>query len=168
MICPNCGKEIVDGSIRCEHCQAVIGSPDTGLADRGYVQQERQLSAFGWYLEVLRNYAVFSGRARRKEYWFFVLFNLLAGMALGFVDGLAGTYNESSGYGLLSTIYLAATFLPALAVTVRRYHDTNRSGWWVLIWLVPLVGIVVHLVFALKDSQPGSNQYGQNPKGIQA
>lgn len=165
MICPNCGKEIADGSTRCEHCQAVIGSADIRFSDD--VQQEERPSAISWYVKVLKMYAVFSGRARRKEYWFFVLFNLLASMTLGFADRLVGTYNQSSGYGLLSSIYLMATFLPALAVTVRRYHDTNRSGWWVLIWFVPLVGIIVHLVFALKDSQPGPNQYGRNPKGIQ-
>lgn len=121
-----------------------------------------------WYLEVLKKYAVFSGRARRAEYWWFALFNLLASIALGIVDGLTGMFNPEAGIGLLGGLYTLAVLLPSLAVLVRRLHDTNRSGWWVLIALIPLIGAIVLLVFVLLDSQSGENQYGPNPKGIQA
>ena len=120
-----------------------------------------------WYLMVLKNYAGFSGRARRKEYWFFVLFNFLITIALLFVDGFAGTFNPQTGFGALSAIYGLAVFIPYLAVTVRRLHDTSRTGWWILIVFLPLIGAIVLLVFMFLDSTPGSNEYGTDPKGAQ-
>lgn len=119
-----------------------------------------------WYLEVIRKYAEFSGRARRKEYWFFTLFNLLAMLLLSFIDGMIGLYSIEAGVGLLSGIYALGILIPSLAVTVRRLHDTSRSGWWLLIALIPLIGAVVLLVFTVLDSQSGSNQYGPDPKGM--
>jgi uncharacterized membrane protein YhaH (DUF805 family) len=118
-----------------------------------------------WYIGALKQYAVFSGRARRKEYWFFQLFNTLFVIALIVVDAMTGTMRGKAGLGLLSLLFILATFLPALGVLVRRLHDTNRSGWWILIGLIPLVGPIIMLVFTFQDSQPGTNQYGPNPKG---
>lgn len=117
-----------------------------------------------WYLDVLKKYAVFNGRARRKEYWMFVLFNLIASVVLSFIDHLIGTFSADASIGLLSGIYALAIFLPGLAVTVRRLHDTDRTGWWVLIGLIPLIGAVVLIVFLAFDSNPRQNQYGDNPK----
>jgi uncharacterized membrane protein YhaH (DUF805 family) len=110
-----------------------------------------------WYLEVWRKFAVFEGRARRMEYWMFALVGSVVGFILALID------NELGGK-FLSTLYDLAVFIPSLAVSVRRLHDTNRSGWWLLIGLVPLVGAIVLLVFFLSDSDPGENQYGPNPK----
>ncbi|XOF33889.1 MAG: DUF805 domain-containing protein [Candidatus Electrothrix sp. YB6] len=120
-----------------------------------------------WYVEVLKKYVVFSGRARRKEYWYFALFNIIISIALGVIDVFIGMSMETS-VGLLGGIYILAVFLPSLAVSVRRLHDTSRSGWWLLIGLVPLIGAIVLLIFTLQDSGPGSNQYGENPKEITA
>ena len=117
-----------------------------------------------WYLEVLKKYAVFSGRARRKEYWFFVLFNLIISLVLTFIDSGLGTLNEETGYGLLSGVYSLAVLIPSLAVAVRRLHDTGRTGWWLLIGLIPLIGLIVLLIFFVQDSKPGDNEYGPNPK----
>lgn len=114
-----------------------------------------------WYLEVLKKYAEFNGRARRQEYWMFMLFNILISFAIGFVEGFFGSA------GILSFVYALAVLIPGIAVTVRRLHDTGRSGWWVLISLVPVVGIVL-LVFMCLDSQSDGNQYGANPKAIAA
>lgn len=111
-----------------------------------------------WYLKVLKNYVGFQGRARRKEYWMFVLFNLIIGLVLGFVEGML---NLSQ---VLSTIYTIAVFLPSLAVGVRRLHDTGRSGLWLLISFIPLIGLIVLLVFFCEDSKDHENQYGPNPK----
>ena len=119
-----------------------------------------------WYLEVLRKYAVFEGRARRKEYWTFSLVNILISIAIGFVTGFVGammglSQNVSTMLGLA---YTAAVLIPSIAVWVRRMHDTGRSGWWWLIALIPIVGLIVLLVWAVQDSEPGTNGYGRNPK----
>ncbi|MEO6054340.1 MAG: DUF805 domain-containing protein [Chthoniobacterales bacterium] len=112
-----------------------------------------------WYIEVLKKYAVFEGRARRKEYWMFVLFNVIIAVVLGLLDGMI------HGRGIINGLYSLAVLLPGIAVTVRRLHDTDRSGWWLLIGLVPVIGAIVLLVFMVLDGTPGENKYGQNPKG---
>ena len=119
-----------------------------------------------WYLEVWKKYATFEGRARRKEYWYFQLFNVVAVVVLAFIDLAVGSFSEEAGIGLLSGLYSLAVFIPSIAVTVRRLHDTNRSGWWFLIYFIPLVGAIVMLVFTVLDSQPGANRFGPNPKGV--
>ncbi|MBD1913836.1 MULTISPECIES: DUF805 domain-containing protein [unclassified Leptolyngbya] len=112
-----------------------------------------------WYLTALQKYAVISGRARRREYWYFVLFNFLISLGLGIIDGVLGLTIEG-GLGVLGGLYSLAVFIPGTAVTVRRLHDTGRSGWWLLLVLVPLIGPLVVLFFLVGDSQPGTNQYG--------
>lgn len=119
-----------------------------------------------WYIEVLKKYAVFSGRSRRKEYWFFVLFNLIISGALYMVDNMLGTVNEEAGAGVLGGIYSLAVLIPSIAVLVRRLHDTDRSGWWILIGLIPFIGVIVLLVFAVQDGSPGQNRFGDNPKSM--
>lgn len=117
-----------------------------------------------WYLDAWKNYVNFQGRARRKAFWMFALFNIIAIVALTFVESLIGLRGEG-GYGILSGIYSLAVILPALGLAVRRLHDTGRSGWWILISLVPLIGGIILIVFYAQNSQPGTNQYGPNPKG---
>jgi uncharacterized membrane protein YhaH (DUF805 family) len=117
-----------------------------------------------WYLEVLKKYAVFDGRARRKEYWYFTLFNFLAFFMLTFIDSVIGSFNYDVGIGLFGGIYSLSVLIPAIAVSVRRLHDTDRSGWWLLIELIPIIGTIVLLIFMVQDSQQGDNQYGPNPK----
>ena len=119
-----------------------------------------------WYLEVLKKYAVFSGRARRKEYWIPFLINVLISMGLFVAEILAGAADKLLGVGvsLLGLLYALAFFIPGLAVTVRRLHDTGRSGWWVLVSFIPLIGTIILIVFLATDSNPGANKYGPNPK----
>lgn len=119
-----------------------------------------------WYLEVLKKYAVFSGRARRQEYWYFFLFSLIISIVLAVVDGVTGSFSAEAGVGLLGGIYALAVLIPGLAVSVRRLHDTGRSGWWLLIALIPVIGAIVLLVFMVLEGKPGTNQYGSNPKGV--
>ncbi|MCC4833759.1 DUF805 domain-containing protein [Shewanella sp. 10N.7] len=121
-----------------------------------------------WYIKVLKNYINFKDRARRKEYWFFVLFNLIAGIVLALIDNMTGTLTPETGYGLLSGFYSLLVFLPGLGVTVRRLHDTGRTGWWILIGLIPLIGALVLLYFFVSDSEQETNQYGPNPKGFES
>ena len=130
-----------------------------------------------WYLEVLKKYAVFDGRARRKEYWFFILFNILISMALGFIDqwtdnivhetdlGSLSGGNYIGFLGVLSGIYSLGVMIPAMAVSVRRLHDTDRSGWWLLINFVPVIGAFVFFYFMVLESNPERNEYGASPKG---
>jgi len=110
-----------------------------------------------WYLKALKNYVGFEGRARRKEYWTFQLVSLVIAVVLTGIDAALNTAG-------LAGLYVLAVLLPGIAVAVRRLHDTDRSGWWLLISFVPLVGNVVLLVFLFTDSTPGSNQYGPSPK----
>jgi uncharacterized membrane protein YhaH (DUF805 family) len=116
-----------------------------------------------WYLAVLRKYAVFTGRARRREYWMFTLVNVLISIALGIVDAIIGT-DFGAGYGILGTIYGLAVVIPSIAVGVRRLHDTGRTGWWILIGLVPCAGFIVLIVFYAMDGQRWDNQHGPDPK----
>jgi uncharacterized membrane protein YhaH (DUF805 family) len=110
-----------------------------------------------WYIKVLKNYAVFSGRAQRTEYWMFVLFNFIITLALAFLD------SAINNPGVLTGLYSLAVLIPSLAVLFRRLHDTGRSGWWVLILLVPVIGAIVILVFLVLASEEGENDYGPNP-----
>lgn len=105
-----------------------------------------------WYLKVLRNYAGFDGRARRKEFWMFFLINLIINYALMFIG-------VKMGFAMLSTLYGLAVLIPYLAVFARRMHDVGKSGWYMLI---PIYNIIL----AATDSQNGSNEYGPNPKGL--
>jgi uncharacterized membrane protein YhaH (DUF805 family) len=117
-----------------------------------------------WYMMALHKYAVFTGRAQRKEYWFFYLFTVLITLGLAILDMLIGSFDRVTGVGVLSGLYSLAVLIPNLAVTVRRLHDTNRSGWWFFIVLVPFIGGIVLFIFLVQDSTPGENQYGANPK----
>jgi uncharacterized membrane protein YhaH (DUF805 family) len=117
-----------------------------------------------WYLEVLKKYTVFEGRSRRSEYWYFALYNLLISVVLTLVDLGIGTYDHKARIGLFGAIYALAVFIPGLAVAIRRLHDTNRRGWWLLIAFVPIAGAIVLIVFMVVDSDSGENQYGANPK----
>lgn len=93
----------------------------------------------------------------------FVLFNILIAIVLAILDTLLG-FTTESGFGVLGLIYALAILIPGIAVAIRRLHDTGRSGWWILIGLVPLIGFIVLLVFYVQDSIPGDNEYGPNPK----
>lgn len=113
-----------------------------------------------WYMMVLRRYFEFDGRSQRAEYWFFALFNLVIGFILGIVDGVIGTG------GLLGMVYMLAILVPSVAVSIRRLHDTGRSGWWLLVSFVPIVGVIALIIFFVQDSQNGPNAYGADPKRV--
>ncbi|WP_429058504.1 DUF805 domain-containing protein [Aeromonas veronii] len=114
-----------------------------------------------WYISVLKQYAVFSGRARRTEYWMFVLCNVIVMLLLGMVDKLIGGDNE-----LISSIYSLAVLLPSLAVAARRLHDTDRSAWWLLLGLIPIIGTLVLIYFMACNGQQGPNRFGDDPKAV--
>ena len=117
-----------------------------------------------WYLLVLKKYVDFSGRARRKEYWMFVLFHVIFVVAAVVIDSLMGLTFDASGLGAVYLLYALATFLPGLAVSVRRLHDIGKSGWMILVSLIPIIGGIWLLVLAVTEGEPNVNQYGPNPK----
>ncbi len=114
-----------------------------------------------WYIDVLKKYAVFRGRAQRKEYWMFVLYNLLISIVLEYIDSMISHHTNTPFEGL----YSLAILIPSIAVLFRRLHDTGRSGWSILWMLLPVVGWIILLVFLVTDSEPSTNVYGPNPKG---
>jgi uncharacterized membrane protein YhaH (DUF805 family) len=112
-----------------------------------------------WYLLALKKYKDFDGRSKRNEYWYFVLFNFLISLVLGFIDGLLHLTIPGSGLGVLGGLYSLVVLVPGIAAGIRRLHDTGRSGWWLLIAFIPLIGVIVLIVFLASESQPERNQY---------
>ena len=151
------------------------------------------MDILNWYLTVLRKYAVFGGRARRREFWFFNLVSFVVIIVLTVLDNALGTFDQETDLGLFESLYYLAVLIPSLAVTARRLHDTDRSGWWMLLMLpfmvatvmgamaegempenmgmiitistIGLIALIALLVFTVLDSHPGDNRFGPNPKG---
>jgi uncharacterized membrane protein YhaH (DUF805 family) len=117
-----------------------------------------------WYFEVLRKYATFSGRARRKEYWMFVLVNFIISVGFLLLDRGTGLYDRQTQFGVFDGFYSLLVLLPSLAVSFRRLHDTGRSGWWgILLAIIPIVGWLVLLLFLVEPGNRGRNDYGPDP-----
>lgn len=112
-----------------------------------------------WYVKVLKQYVDFNGRARRKEFWMFILINFVIAVVLSGIGYLIKT-------NVLSSIYSLAVLVPSIAVGVRRLHDIGKSGWLYLLILIPLVGLIVLIVFWAQDGVSGENEYGPNPKEV--
>lgn len=106
------------------------------------------------------------GDLKDKSIGIFFLFNILALVLLVFIDGAIGTFNAEVGVGLISTIYMLAVTLPYFGVGIRRLHDTNRTGWWLVLGIIPIIGPIVLIIFFCLDSDPEENRYGINPKEI--
>ena len=109
-----------------------------------------------YFIGALKRYADFTGRAKRQEYWMFILFYVIFYLMLSVIDAVIGT-------PVLSSLYSLALFIPSISIAARRLHDTSRSGWWQLIALIPLIGAIVLIVFLVQDSHE-DNEYGPNPK----
>lgn len=116
-----------------------------------------------WFILAFKKAFDFSTRLRRKEYWMFTLVSLILSFVLGLIDGFAGL-EIAEGVGILGMLYGLLILIPGLALGVRRLHDIGKSGWWLLIILIPIVGAIIILIFAILDSETQSNEYGENPK----
>jgi len=121
-----------------------------------------------WYLKVLKQYAVFRGRSRRKEYWSFLLFNIFLSLLAIILDNIIGIAIKGFGFGPIYGLYSLAIIIPGLAVAVRRLHDVGKSGLMIFISLIPVIGAIWLLVLMFTDSNSGENEYGANPKDAQA
>lgn len=133
------------------------------LPNSGIVNNHSAEASYGimdWFKKGLRNYANFSGRARRKEYWYFVLVQ----MGLVIIAMILDAIIFNSEIGLFYIVVALGLFLPGLAVTIRRLHDTSRSGWWFLISILPLIGSIILLVFLASDTKFETNQWGPPAK----
>ncbi|MET0271032.1 MAG: DUF805 domain-containing protein [Sphingomonas sp.] len=149
------------------------------MSDRSGAYQQGD-GMMDWMLLPLRRYAQFTGRARRKEYWMFALFIVIASIVLAIVESVLGigtttttsgvpadaygfAYSADHNMGWLSGLFALAMLIPSIAVGVRRLHDTDRSGWWMLIGLIPLIGGIVLFVFMVTSGTRGPNRFGPDP-----
>lgn len=184
MYCKNCGREIIDGEKNCAACGTPVGGSET-IYERPQRAAEK-IGMMSAYKLMFKNYAKFSGRSRRSEYWYASLMNFLIMLAVELLNGVlmgvgvaiqpavADTYSSvglilvgiSGIIGFLLMIYSIALIVPGLALAIRRLHDIGKSGWYLLLGLIPIIGGIIMLVFMVTDSQPGANQYGENPKGF--
>jgi len=134
----------------------MLGLPTSDLGDK-----------MNWYLLALKKYADFATRSRRSEYWFFVLFNIIAAIVLSIIDSVTGLASaEYGGLGPFYGLYALAVLIPSIAVGVRRLHDIGKSGWWLLLAFIPLIGAIVLIIWFVKDSEAGTNRFGPNPKEV--
>jgi uncharacterized membrane protein YhaH (DUF805 family) len=117
-----------------------------------------------WWLTAMKKYVDFSGRARRTEYWMFMLFNMIFGTVAFVLDILLSSATDGAGFGVFYSLFSLAIMIPSLSVTVRRLHDVGKSGWWILISLIPFIGGIWLFVLTISASQPGENAYGSHPK----
>lgn len=139
----------------------IRGNHDTRSRQIEWTRGGKGETTMSWYIGALKKYADFNGRAGKAEFWMFTLISTIISVILYLIDG--GIMPGSKDIHLLYTVYSLAVLVPSLAVSVRRLHDTGRSGWWILINVIPILGQLVYLVFLLQDSQ-GANQYGSSPR----
>lgn len=145
-----------------------INNSYNGSSENLY-SKESNYGMVEWTKKVLSNYATFEGRARRKEYWLFYLATIIISIAFGFIEGfMSGLMGSASMEDTaISPIILALVFfIPTIAVGTRRLHDTGRSGWWQLLWFIPIIGWIVLIVFFAQQTSPQTNQWGFPAKQI--
>ena len=163
---PNMGDLPPLPPLRASQVDRSDSSEGTKWDDSQYEQAAKAQADGGysyWASMPFRKYGVFSGRARRKEYWLFALFNFIVGFSLGAIE-VALEITPGYEQSLFVSIYTLIVLIPSLAVTVRRLHDTNRSGWWCWLWIIPIIGGLILLFFSVKDGTDGENDYGVDPK----
>ncbi|MCC8180154.1 MAG: DUF805 domain-containing protein [Planctomycetes bacterium] len=124
-----------------------------------------------WYMRAWRRWKDFSGRARRKEYWTFVIINTVFTFLLQtgvqyFTDETGYTFGIGHVLNIIAWLFSLFILIPGLAVSYRRMHDRGKSGWWLLLYIIPLIGWLILVIMFVQDSQPGPNRYGPNPKNI--
>lgn len=150
MQCPFCKETIQDGAIKCKHCSSMLNlKQDFEQPSQKPIERATEKNMMEWYIEVLKKYVVFTGRARRQEYWYFFLCNMIVAFIFGFVGGLTDLGAN------LSNIYTVGVLLPGIAVGIRRMHDINRSGWWLML-------PIVNIFFLAQAGQRSTNRYGSD------
>jgi uncharacterized membrane protein YhaH (DUF805 family) len=151
---------VMTEDVAVEKQQASIGL----LSNRGE-QMTTEMTPIDWATRPLKKYADFSGRAPRAEYWWFYLLIIIGYIVATILDSLLGLDGAVGPYGIVTALFGLAVLIPSIAVGARRLHDTDRSGWWLLIGLIPLIGAIVLLVFFVLPGTQGSNRFGPDPYG---
>ena len=171
--CSKCGCQNQDADAFCTQCGEPLSSPSTTPNAEHHGPSCQDATYYRTFESAIRTcllekYVKFSGRATRSEYWYYYLFTLLVSLAItfggGFLGGIMGSKTIILLFAVASWLFSLAILVPSLAVSVRRLHDTNRSGWNVLWIFLPIVGAIVLLVFMVLDSMPVDNQYGPAPR----
>jgi uncharacterized membrane protein YhaH (DUF805 family) len=119
-----------------------------------------------YFIGAYKQYATFSGRARRKEYWMFVLFYVIIYLGLIVIDSVTASFSAEGGFGMLSALFAFGTIIPSFAIGARRLHDINKSGWWQLLFLIPIIGPLVLLFFFVSKGDEGENRFGAAPLAL--
>jgi len=196
--CSKCGTKVPEDVKFCSNCGNTLQIVPTASSGNAQVEQTENLSLWGYYVKALKNYVNFKGRARRKEYWGFYLFYIVIMVAISFVPGdidIEKFFGTTSSYNpiyrdlylstrderfnpyrnnsvpkssLIILLYSMALCIPSLAVLTRRLHDVGKSGWSMLLVLIPIVGWILLWVWVCTDSDPNENEYGSNPKKTQS
>ena len=168
--CPSCGNATGStGTQQSEQgAESGQGSQQTSSSDLSFLRVSSMEDAITLFQEyfldiVLKKFALFSGRARRREFWTFTLIGLIIGIALAILSAIPIL---GFIFSLVSWVFLLAVFIPSLALSIRRLHDTNRSGFKLLFGLIPIVGLVLLIIWAAKEGMPEENQYGPDPKAV--
>jgi uncharacterized membrane protein YhaH (DUF805 family) len=163
MKCPSCSNENVENSRFCGECgKSLSASTVVGI---GVELAELPMVDFGTAIKLgFQRYFDFKARSTRAEYWWWSLFTIGVFFIALFIDGMTGTYNEDIGYGVLSGLFSLAIFIPDVALGIRRLHDINRTGWWILLWFVIVVGWIVLFVWSIEKGDKGTNKYGPDPR----
>ena len=117
-----------------------------------------------WFIYALRRYSNFTGRSRRREFWMYTLFYILLSIGATFLDNLFGFISLGDTYGPISSLYAVIMLLPSIAVAIRRLHDIGKSGWTLLLGLIPVIGTIWLLIYFLREGTYGPNKYGPSPK----
>ena len=166
MTCSACNTTNPEGAQFCSNCGASLGAYPTGGDWARYDQPQQKVGFTNAISLGFNRYIKFSGRSTRAEYWWWVLFLVLADLLLSIVDIMMGTYDASSNNGLISGLFSLVTLIPSLSLGVRRLHDINRTGWWQLMWvgIIFLIPLLVLLWWAIKPSNDGTNKYGPDPR----
>ena len=174
MYCNKCGNDIGQANV-CPVCGNVVAE---GGYNNPFQAQVENFNLITAYKSMFKKYAKFDGRSRRSEYWWASLMNYIIVMVAYMImfipmmaAGISGNVSGGTAaimiiMGVVLVLYAFAIIVPSIALTVRRLHDTGRSGWFVLLSLIPYIGGIILFVFTVLDSTPGPNQYGPNPKGM--
>ena len=157
MNCQTCGKDNSEDAQFCGECGVSLSTP-TAIGAGIATSELPMVSFIDAISRGFNNYVTFSGRATRAENWWWVLFLIIGGVSLSIVENIAGMPSVLSG------IFQVATLIPSFAVGVRRLHDINRSGWWLLLWFAVLIGWIILIVWAIKQGDKSSNKYGPDPR----